>query len=364
MTDQKVRQLRADTRTEDAEIPGTLFAALARFQADLPRIVKGNTAKVPGKDGKQGYSYDYADLADVSDAVLKRLGALGLFFTALPRHREEDGKFGLAYTLGHVSGEREDGWWELRSDLPMQQMGGMITYARRYVLLAVTGAHPDGEDDDAASSQHVASRKSAGDAWDEASPAPPRRDDGPYRRLLAAADAFTTSAGADQVTRDASTAKDQRLINRDQCDHIQNRVRARVDALSKNARPVAVEDLAQAAQERPVAAVPDEQPASGPAAATGPDTPGTATTPQIGAIWTVLSTVFKFGKDEKDQARAVCGYITRHALGSTRDMSKNEAKTVLDTLASWRETAEEHGEQPHEFLIELMATAENGGTDG
>ncbi|MGH3189991.1 MAG: hypothetical protein ACRDOL_22550, partial [Streptosporangiaceae bacterium] len=148
----------------------------------------------------------------------------------------------------------------------------------------------------------------------------------------------------------------------------------------------------------PAAAVPDEQPASGPAAAAGPadsglpplpgeddgptdaadagatastaapapsqtappdettyDTPGTATTPQITAIWTVLSNVYKFTKDEKDQARAVCAQVCGHPLDSTKDMSKNEAKAVLDTLGNWREIADRNDTAPREFLVGIMA---------
>jgi hypothetical protein len=93
------------------------------------------------------------------------------------------------------------------------------------------------------------------------------------------------------------------------------------------------------------------------------DSPRTATTPQITAIWTILSTVFKFGSDEKDQARAVCAHIIGHELASTKDMSKNEARTVLDTLGNWREVAEKNKTAPREFLIELMATAEQGAGD-
>jgi hypothetical protein len=169
-------------------------------------------------------------------------------------------------------------------------------------------------------------------------------------QLLGKADAVTTDEAAGRVTRAAADARLKGRITREQCDQIQNTARARVEALRQAATPVDVEDLArQAAAGEPE---PDY------------DTPGTATTPQIGAIWTVLTTVFKFGKDEKDQARAVCSRIAKRTLASTKDMSRDEAKAVLDVLASWRETAEQNGEQPREFLIELMATAENGDGDG
>ena len=76
----------------NGKAPETLFAALAAFQADLPKVGKGATAQY----GK------YADLADVSREVLPRLGALGLTFTARPTM--VDGTFALAclFLIGWV----------------------------------------------------------------------------------------------------------------------------------------------------------------------------------------------------------------------------------------------------------------------
>jgi hypothetical protein len=102
------------------------------------------------------------------------------------------------------------------------------------------------------------------------------------------------------------------------------------------------------------------------------DTPGTVTTPQLTAIWTVLTKVFSFSADEKVQARAVCEHVLRRefAGGTTTDMSRDEAKTVLDTLANWQEVATQRGVTPRELLTELMvagaqdaAPGENDGHD-
>ncbi len=157
--------------TTNGTMPATLFAALAAFQADLPGIGKGNTASV--RSDKGNYSYKYADLADVSAAVLPRLGALGLAFTARPTVL--DGQFVLAYSLVHVSGDREDGIYMLPSSGTPQQIGSAITYARRYCLCAAVGVAPAEDDDDAAAAQTV-TRQSASDAWENAAPAPPRQN--------------------------------------------------------------------------------------------------------------------------------------------------------------------------------------------
>jgi hypothetical protein len=157
--------------------PETLFAALAAFQASLPKIAKGETGKVEGltKQGKPfSYTYKYADLADVSAEALPRLGAVGLAFIALPTTRD-DGRFGLAYSLVHVSGGREDGFYELHvNGLTPQQVGGLITYARRYCLCAATGIAPAGDDNDAAEAE-AATRRSAGDVFENAAPARPQQ---------------------------------------------------------------------------------------------------------------------------------------------------------------------------------------------
>ena len=110
------------TANGNAQVPATLFEALACFQANLPKIAKGETAQVPTKQGGS-YSYKYADLTDISEVAMPRLGALGLAFIARPTTRE-DGKFGLAYSLVHVSGQREDGFYELSTHgMTPQQIG-------------------------------------------------------------------------------------------------------------------------------------------------------------------------------------------------------------------------------------------------
>lgn len=125
-----------------------LAAALAAFQAELPTLGKGNTAKITGDKGN--YSYRYADLADVSKLVLPLLGRHGLSFTARPTM--VDGRFVLEYDLLHASGERIGGAYPLPAVGRPQEVGSAITYARRYALGAVTGVAPD-EDDDGQAAQ-------------------------------------------------------------------------------------------------------------------------------------------------------------------------------------------------------------------
>lgn len=156
------------TAPDEAQTPGypTLWDALAAFQRTLPSIRKNQTANVTGREGKQGYSYDYADLTDVSEVVLPALGAVGLaWFTALDTN--EAGNLTLRWELVHgPSGDSRTGVIPVgRAGQDWQGIGSAITYARRYALTAATGVAPGGDDNDGADGRAGASAGS-----------PPRRE--------------------------------------------------------------------------------------------------------------------------------------------------------------------------------------------
>lgn len=122
--------------------PKSLDEALAVFQADMPVLTKDKKGQVGNQKTK------YADLVQVNAVVLAKLNRLGVIYTCAP-HMLDDGKFVLRYQLLHVpSGEHRDGQYPLKLSENPQQMGSAITYARRYVLLALTGVAADDEDDD------------------------------------------------------------------------------------------------------------------------------------------------------------------------------------------------------------------------
>lgn len=91
------------------------------------------------------------------------------------------------------------------------------------------------------------------------------------------------------------------------------------------------------------------------------DSPGTATVGkggQLTALWTILRTEFGFTDDEKAQARSVCEQIIGRRLAgeTTGDLSWNEARTVLDTLANWKSIAESDGNvEPREVMMTHLA---------
>lgn len=121
----------------------TLTAALAAFQADLPKVGKGSI--------NPHFKSRYAALEDIVNIVLPKLAAYGLAWVTMPTKRD-DGEFVLRYELRHDNGDVLSGDYPL-SGGNAQQRGSEITYARRYTLCAVVGIAPDDDDDGNAASQ-------------------------------------------------------------------------------------------------------------------------------------------------------------------------------------------------------------------
>lgn len=150
-----------------------LAAALAAFQAELPKLIKDEKASVKGetRDGRSyDRSYGYADLAQVVETILPALGKHGL--SIMSRTTADNGAFLLEVKLLHAGGEYETAVWPLpipggRGGGP-QDIGSAMTYGRRYLTLALSGAYPGGEDDDGAKAQ-----QSARESWDDAKPVRP-----------------------------------------------------------------------------------------------------------------------------------------------------------------------------------------------
>lgn len=178
-----IRDLRA---ADVATRPGGLIRALIQVQKALPTVQKTKRADVTMKGGGT-YSYTYADLADVTDAAMPLMTAHGLAFMAAPRTTDR-GTYELAGYLMHESGEEKVGALPLHGNNP-QELGGAITYMRRYLLGSMLGIVTD---DDADGRQAQGASRTA--EWDGPSTA----------QLLNQIDDDATRAG---VTYEQATAK-------------------------------------------------------------------------------------------------------------------------------------------------------------
>jgi hypothetical protein len=119
----------------------TINAALVAALGELTNPVKDKTANLGG------YSYRYADLATIIDHVRPVLAKHELAVTQ--NVNTEDGRLEVWTYIHHASGEVITyGPLAGRAGASWQELGGAVTYARRYALSAALGIAPD-EDTDA-----------------------------------------------------------------------------------------------------------------------------------------------------------------------------------------------------------------------
>lgn len=131
----------------------TLADALAAAQAEFPPVPKTRTATIPGKDGKPGYSYKYADLGDIFTAVRPVLAKHGLAFS---QHVGSDGGMVAVKSLLKHKGETlESDYLQMPAGNTPQTYGSALTYAKRYSGSALLGIAAE-EDDDGAAATHSA----------------------------------------------------------------------------------------------------------------------------------------------------------------------------------------------------------------
>ena len=126
-----------------------LAAALARAQAGFKTIAKTRVARVESRrEGARGYTYTYADLGDIIEAVRGALTAEDLAFT---QQMVPDGQQLLLRTvLLHGSGQWLESSVPLDTRCSPQEFGSQLTYFRRYSLCGILGVVAEDDDDGSA----------------------------------------------------------------------------------------------------------------------------------------------------------------------------------------------------------------------
>lgn len=100
---------------------------------------------------KQGYGYNYTDFDTVVKTIKPILKKNHLGFCQM-LETKENGKSGITTILIHESGETVSSWFELPSIVlgkanNAQNIGGAISYIKRYSLCAVLGCSSDDDID-------------------------------------------------------------------------------------------------------------------------------------------------------------------------------------------------------------------------
>lgn len=135
----------------------SLAAALVAFQAELPKVTKDKTVNTGS------FSYKYADLGSVTDAVLPVLVKHGLSFVCTPRGTESG--YEIVGVLMHASGETLEGALPLYGRNP-QEIGSALSYGRRYLISVMTGLVADSDDDGAAANKASRTQPEPAVDWD------------------------------------------------------------------------------------------------------------------------------------------------------------------------------------------------------
>jgi hypothetical protein len=130
---------------------GPLFEALAKAQGEFATIVKDSTAEVQAREGKRGYTFDYAGIDVVLAAVRPALTKNGLAVCQVFSGLGSDLTTILAHGAARI---------EVTCGLPdwtgAQGLGSVITYMKRYQLLGLLAVAPSDDDDGNAASGNQA----------------------------------------------------------------------------------------------------------------------------------------------------------------------------------------------------------------
>lgn len=140
--------------------------ALAQFRLKCPAIKKDATARIATSGG--GYSYSYATLPTILDAINPVLGELGLAVSWESKH--DASGVAVSCLVSHRLGHREASGFVFMPYArdggrmnPAQAVGSALTYARRYSLLAILGLAPEDDDDAQGTDQRADPPKSEND---------------------------------------------------------------------------------------------------------------------------------------------------------------------------------------------------------
>jgi hypothetical protein len=119
-----------------------IHAALCAAQSEIKNPPKEREAEVYSKRTNAKFNYKYADISDVLETILPVLTKHGIAVEQSTRIEKES--MILTTTLAHGASDTH-----ISCDYPVcslngdhQQMGGALTYARRYALCTMAGVAP------------------------------------------------------------------------------------------------------------------------------------------------------------------------------------------------------------------------------
>ena len=140
-------------RWEQDEGRKAYYAAMARFQANLPRVKKNVHVHFESRDrNKDDTDFWHADLAAYLNAAAPLLGAQGLFYDH-DVEQTDDGLIHVTCMLGHALGHSKTVTMKAPPDdtgnkTLVQQIKSTNTRLRRATFEAITGLAAEGDDNE------------------------------------------------------------------------------------------------------------------------------------------------------------------------------------------------------------------------
>lgn len=137
-------------RWEAKQAKKAFLDAISKFQTIVPVLSKGKTAKVQTKTGGS-FSYKYADLGSIAEAIKKPLNECGLSYRW--EFQEANQIMKVTCFISHRDGHTESTSMEAGKDESgaknaIQQKGSTQTYLQRYTLIGALGlSTADGDND-------------------------------------------------------------------------------------------------------------------------------------------------------------------------------------------------------------------------
>lgn len=122
-----------------------LATAYAKAQGQFRTPSLNRTAVIKNAAGQFLYETHYADIQECIDCIKKPLSDNGLSFTQTTQ--PISGQWFLILELLHASGESKRTLLPIDVNKPPQQLGGLLTYLKRYQISAFFGLAADFDDD-------------------------------------------------------------------------------------------------------------------------------------------------------------------------------------------------------------------------
>lgn len=122
-----------------------LATAYAKAQGQFRTPTLNRTAVIKNAAAQILYTTDYADIQECIDCIKKPLSDNGLSFTQTTQ--PIGGQWYLILELLHASGESKRTLLPIDVNKPPQQLGGLLTYLKRYQISAFFGLAADFDDD-------------------------------------------------------------------------------------------------------------------------------------------------------------------------------------------------------------------------